>query len=56
LVELSLEGGGPADRLLANITATAAGELGIAPGRTVHALVKSVSVDAPAGVRAIETA
>ena len=56
LVELALEGGSPADRLLANITATAARELGIEPGRAVHALVKSVSVDAPAGMRAIETA
>lgn len=56
LVELALAGGGPADRLLANVTTAAARELALEPGREVHALVKSVSVDAPAGARAIETA
>lgn len=56
LVELALAGGGPGDRLLANVTAAAVRELALEPGRDVHALVKSVSVDAPAGVRAIETA
>ncbi len=50
-VELDADG----TRLLATVTPAAVAELGLVPGAAVFALVKSVSVDAPAGLRMLET-
>jgi molybdate transport system ATP-binding protein len=55
MVELALGETDSPHRLLANVTLAAARELGLAPGQAVHALIKTVSVDAPAGARAIGT-
>ena len=52
-VELALAG---AHRLLATVTQEAVGELGLAPGLPVFALLKSVAIDAPAGTRLLEMA
>jgi molybdate transport system ATP-binding protein len=51
LVELAVG----AQRLLAAVTPAAVSALALAPGQDVFALVKSLSLDAPAGVRLLET-
>jgi molybdate transport system ATP-binding protein len=51
---VELEAGG--QRLLAEVTDSAAAELGLAMGRTVHALIKSVAIEAPAGLSRLEGA
>lgn len=50
LVELAVG----TQRLLAAVTPAAIAELSLAPGQEVFALVKSLSLDAPAGVRLLE--
>jgi len=50
-VELVLS---PEHRLLATVTQEAARELALAPGLAVFALLKSVAIDAPAGMRLLE--
>ena len=50
LVELAVG----AQRLLAAVTPAAVAELGLEQGQQVYALVKSLSLDAPAGVRLLE--
>ena len=50
-VELALSG---EHRLLATVTQEAARELALAPGLAVFALLKSVAIDAPAGMQLLE--
>jgi molybdopterin-binding protein len=50
LVELAVG----TQRLLAAVTPAAIAELSLVPGQEVFALVKSLSLDAPAGVRLLE--
>ncbi len=45
VVELVIDCGG--DRILARLTARSVDELALVPGRAVHAVIKSVSIDAP---------
>jgi molybdate transport system ATP-binding protein len=52
-VELALSG---QHRLLATVTQEAARDLALAPGLPVFALLKSVAIDAPAGMRLLESA
>jgi molybdate transport system ATP-binding protein len=49
-IELEING----QRLLAAVTTSAAGELGLERGRTVYALIKSVAIEAPAGLARLE--
>jgi molybdate transport system ATP-binding protein len=51
-VELTLAGG---HNLLATVTQEAVRELALAPGLAVFALLKSVAIDAPAGMRLLES-
>jgi molybdate transport system ATP-binding protein len=51
-VELTLAGGA---RLLATVTQEAVHDLALAPGLALFALLKSVAIDAPAGMRLLES-